>query len=257
MKLILFTIVLDGMPWIPMHLPTFNRLRGDWEWHIVEGVASPTHCTSWCKQIAPRLSTDGTSEYLDSIASHPRVRIHRKPSWDGKIEMVNVPMGHVSEPSVVMQVDVDEVWQSDQIEVIRSLFDVKSARNAAMFRCRYFVGPNLILTGKNCYGNHESYEWIRAWKINPGQRFELHEPPKIHGAEFRPVRHQETIDLGLVFDHYAYATRRQVEFKERFYGYAGAVAAWDRLQANRNWPAKLRDFLPWVTDDAIVQPLFT
>ena len=50
-----------------------------------------------------------------------------------------------------------------------------------------------------------------------------------------------------MFDHYAYAFREQVEMKEQYYGYRGAVKQWERLQANQEWPVKeLRDFLPWV-----------
>lgn len=251
MKVVFFTIVLDGMPFIPCHLPTFNRLKFDWEWHVVEGVALPNHCTSWCSKVEPRLSRDGTTEYLRSIASHPRVRIHQRPVWDGKVEMVNVPMAALQSHCLVMQIDSDEIWLPGQIETIRQMFIRDPDRNMALFTCRFFVGPNIAVTERGCYGNRLG-EWARAFIADPGMRFAKHEPPELEGVKPVAFMPEETSRLGLIFDHYAYATRQQLEFKERYYGYAGAAAAWDRLQANREWPAKLRNFFPWVKSDSIV-----
>ena len=255
MKLLAFTIVLDGMPWIPLHLPMFNRTTVDWEWHVIEGVAKPMHCTSWCRPMAPRLSIDGTTEYLESIANHPRVRVHRKQAWDGKIEMVNRAAVMVTEPdTVLMQIDADELWQAWQIDTVCSLFEEDRSRNAAFFRCRYFVGQNIVTSGRNCFGDN-AYEWQRAWRVSPGCYFDKHEPPVIHGMKVRPFTKQETESAGLVFDHYAYATQEQVAFKERYYGYPSAVSNWRRLQANTRWPARLRTFLPWVKDECLAMPL--
>ncbi len=60
---------------------------------------------------------------------------------------------------------------------------------------------------------------------------------------------------GLIFDHYAYVYESQVRFKQRYYGYADAVDHWRKLQAHTDFPCKLKDFLPWVTDNAIVDTL--
>lgn len=255
MKLLAFTIVLDGMPWIPLHLPMFNRTSVDWEWHVIEGVANPKHCTSWCRPIIPRLSNDGTTQYLGSIESNPRVHVYRKPEWDGKLEMVNVAAARVSSPgTVLMQIDADEVWQHWQIDSICSMFDEDRSRNCAAFRCRYFVGQNLVTMGRNCYGD-KSYEWYRAWRVDPGCSFSRHEPPVIQGQQVKEFSKDETESAGLVFDHYAYSTRAKVAFKEVFYGYTGAVEQWERLQSNTRWPARLRSFLPWVKDDCMVTTL--
>ena len=60
-----------------------------------------------------------------------------------------------------------------------------------------------------------------------------------------------------MFEHYAYATGAQVRFKERYYGYRGAVDAWRRLQQQQQQPqsptlpCRLREFLPWVSDDTM------
>ena len=54
----------------------------------------------------------------------------------------------------------------------------------------------------------------------------------------------------LVFDHYAYADPDAVAFKERFYGYDGALDAWKRLNERRG-PVDVRGVLPWVHESAI------
>lgn len=251
MKLVLMTIVLDGMPYITQHLPTLNRLGFDWEWRIVEGVARPTNCTSWCKEITPRYSDDGTTEYLRSISSHPRVRVTQRESWDGKVEMCNAAVDGIHEECVLLQVDSDELWTAGQLTSIRQMFMQHPEKNCALFKCRYFVGHNLYTTTPNAYGNRRG-EWLRAFRWSPGMRWAAHEPPRVDRLSMRPFDLEFTSSLGLVFDHYAYATEKQLRFKEVYYGYAGAVDAWKRLKANKHWPAKLRDFFPWVTDNCEV-----
>ena len=251
MKLIVSTIVLDGMPWITWHLPMLNRLRGiDWEWHVMEGVAAPMHCTRWCSKIEPRVSGDGTTQYLDSIASHPRVRIYRKPLWLGKIEMVNRPLKQ-KEPYVLLQADADELWTTSQVESIHWLL-TKTQWKAAQFSCRFFVGPHIAVTERGGYGNRDS-EWMRAWRMEPGMLFERHEPPVVRGHRGIVAPPTVTKDIGLVFDHYAYATEAQVAFKERFYKYEGATAAWKRMQRYIGFPAPLNQFLPWVDTPSKVE----
>jgi hypothetical protein len=91
--------------------------------------------------------------------------------------------------------------------------------------------------------------------------FTTHEPPmlverladgtKRNVASLDIFRHAETEAAGLVFDHFAYATREQAQFKESYYGYAGAVAKWEALQ-RATLPVRLRDYFDWVHDDAMV-----
>jgi len=253
MKVAFFTIVLDGMPYISWHLPMMNKLSLDWEWHVVEGVARPTHCTKWCKTIDARLSVDGTREYLDEIVSHKRVHVHKRPLWDGKIQMVNVVAEHIKEKTLVIQIDSDEIWTAGQIETIHQLLSTR-ANNSALFTCRYFVGQDIAALGRGGYGNRGG-EWMRAFVMSPGMRFSSHEPPRIAGVTLNPIMPDVTESYGLVFDHYAYATRKSVAFKEKYYGYKDAVACWERLQMNHVWPAKLKNFFPWVRDESVVEKI--
>ncbi len=247
MKLSLFTIVLDGMPWIKHHLEMLQSTRLDWKWVIVEGVARPTKDTSWVKGIKPRLSKDGTHEYLKSI-DDIRVKVISQPRWENKTSMVNTALANLP-AGVLMQIDSDELWSAGQLEKIVSWFEEDQSIDSMKFFCRYFVGPSIITTSIDAYGNNPN-EWLRAWRFKRGQLFVTHEPPKLQGSETNCVSRVKTLTHGLCFDHMAYASEKQVAFKEDYYGYPGAVAQWRKLQANQIWPVKLKDYLPWVDDKA-------
>lgn len=253
MKLHILTIVLDGMPFLLSQLSVFNRVRDDWHWHIVEGTALPVKDTAWCKRIEPRLSKDGTTELLEQFKAHPRITVHQRASWEGKTAMVNHALQYMREPGVLLQVDMDEIWTSYQIEDIVAIFGQQPTVDCAKFYCRYYVGPNLVTVGDDCYGNN-SYEWMRAWRFIPGMYFVSHEPPKLAGIDDqrRCLPREKTALLFLTFEHYAYVYEAQVRFKEQYYDYPGAVAQWRKLQQNKIWPAQLKAFLPWVDDRAQV-----
>jgi len=255
MKLHILTIVLDGMPWLPSHLAVFNTLNVDWHWHIVEGVAANTHCTKWCRTLLPRLSVDGTTEFLDDISAHKRVTIYRKEQWDGKIEMVNAPLKVIQEPGLLWEMDADELWTKAQIETGVNLFIANPNRQLAQFKCRYYFGPDIVITSDNTYGNHHDYEWYRLWRWTPGQLFTTHEPPRLPGSTEHKIPIADTEKAGLVFEHYAYATPEAVSFKEYYYGYTNALENWHKLQENKKWPARLGEFIPWIKDEATASRL--
>lgn len=257
MKLCLLTIVLDGMPWITRHWPEFEKLDFDWQWHVIEGVARNTACTSWCAPATPRLSNDGTTGYLDSLADYDhRVILHRKELWQGKREMVNAPLRVMHEPCLLVQVDSDELWTAEQLTRLRQLFIEQPEKNSARFHCDYRLGPNIHITSRGGFGNHDDYEWKRAWRWTPGMLFASHEPPAFERFVERPFTYAETEATGLVFRHEAYSALKQVTAKSRFYGspnnkqghlYANAVEGWQRLQRNRVWPVTdLKQYLRFV-----------
>lgn len=251
-----FTIVLDGMPWITRHLPEFRKLPFPWRWIVVEGVAQNVHCTSWCAKLEGRLSSDGTREYLDSLHDSRMTVLHAR-LWPGKVAMCNAAVERITEPCLLWQVDADELWTAPKIKKVAQLFDELPHYNAAYFDCRYFVGPDVVTEGVNCYGNNREYEWLRVWRYQPGMRFERHEPPRISGLTLNAMPHELTHKAGCVFDHMAYATPQQVQFKARYYAgssnpnavhYQRAMEGWSKLQTNQHWPVRLKDFLPWVDD---------
>jgi hypothetical protein len=264
MKLIAFTLVLDGMPWITKHLDILRATNLDWKWIIVHGAAMNNGSTQWCQPQEPRLSTDGTTEYLRSIKDD-RVLLMECDRWNSKDQMCNAAVSEIKEHCVLMEIDSDEIWTPSQIEKIVEQFDSNSCGmtpcsvhnrtgypvDAMQFKCRYFVGEGLITKGEHCYGDMD-YEWWRTWRYYPGTKFESHEPPVIPLGTGLKFPKSATSEMGLVFDHYAYATEAQVAYKEKFYGYKGLLEGWKRLQEQRMFPVFLRDFFPHVTDNALV-----
>jgi glycosyltransferase involved in cell wall biosynthesis len=267
-----FTIVLNGQPYIPYHIDIFKQLPFQWHWHIIEGVANLTHDTAWSVELGGEisndihrngLSNDGTTEYLDELAQlHPEhVTIYRKPPgifWDGKREMVNAPLVNIQAECLLWQVDVDELWTVEQLKNGRQLFIRYPLKTAAFYWCWYFVGQNLIIGTRHCYGQNPQQEWLRTWRFKPGAVWIAHEPPilaqpDINGeyvdiAKINPFLHPDTEKNGLIFQHFAYVTKAQLLFKEQYYGYQDAVAQWEKLQLVTKFPVFLRDYFAWVKD---------
>ena len=256
-KLCIMTICLDSMPYITWHLPVFNRLTIPWRWIVAEGAAMNVKDTAWCRPQTPRLSNDGTTEYLNSLKGHPRITVLQRPSWDGKVEQCNACLALIKEPCLLLQVDSDELWTAEQLETLVSFFNAYEQIKSARFLCRYFLGVNVHITSRNGYGNHPG-EWLRAWRFEPGMKFLKHEPPVLAGCEGPCATREQTAEVGLVFDHWAYVFEKQVAYKEQFYGYKDAVKHWRRLQENKIWPVKnLQSFLPWVGPGVTADRLFT
>lgn len=240
-----------------MHYTAFRQAECEWEWHIVEGTALAEHCTSWCNVLNPGLSTDGTTEYLDRLAAiDRRIFLHRSEAWHGKIAMVNEALRFLNDECALLEIDSDELWTSSQLEQLSNLLN-DGRHNCAQFACRYFLGPDIAITKRGQFGNRDG-EWLRLWRYSPGMRFKTHEPPVMDGMTPKIMPVTTTMQYDLVFDHMAYATLEQVEFKAAFYGseqnplgklYADSVAGWKRLQDNAKWPVKVREYLPFVNDD--------
>jgi glycosyltransferase involved in cell wall biosynthesis len=271
-----FTLVLNGEPFIGYHIDVFKQLPFRWHWHIVEGVADLKHDTSWSLALGGNIteaihhqgrSNDGTTEYLDELARlYPEnVKVYRQPEnvfWDGKREMVNAPLANIHEECLLWQVDVDELWTVQQLCNGRQIFIENPEKTAAFYWCWYFVGKNLVISTRNCYAQNPQQEWLRTWRFKPGAVWAAHEPPILveplpdnqwrNVAAVNPFLHEETEEWGLIFQHFAYVTPRQLQFKEQYYGYKNAVSQWTALQEQDKFPVLLRQYFPWVRDDTMV-----
>lgn len=271
-----FTIVINGMPFIEQHIKTFKNLSIQWHWHIIEGVADLKNDTAWSVPNGGKIpkslhsngqSIDGTSAYIDQLkVLYPnQISIYRKPPgmfWNGKAEMVNAPLQFIKKEVILWQIDVDEFWTCEQIAVGHQMFKQDPSKYAAFYWCHYFVGPTLMLLSRHCYANNPNFEWLRTWRYKPGFRFLSHEPPTLaeqsYSGTIKPVTlrgtfsHEETESKGLIFQHFAYTVKSQLEFKESYYGYRDAVLNWERLQSHTHFPAKLKEFFTWVNDETIV-----
>lgn len=281
-----FTIVLNGEPFIRYHERVFSQLPIRWHWHVVEGVAALKHDTAWSVAAGGHVSdaihvggrsNDGTHEYLDDLARRfpDQVTIYRKPFgefWDGKLEMVNAPLGNIREGCLLWQVDSDELWTAQQIVTIYNEFRSNGGKTAAYYWCWYFVGPNKLISTRYNYTQNPRQEWLRTWRFQLGDRWAAHEPPTLMRHDksgvsvdvggLNPFQHDEMEMVGAVFQHFAYVTEAQLRFKESYYGYAGALIHWNKLQCHEG-SGLLRDYLPWVADNTVfddrdslnVQPL--
>jgi hypothetical protein len=245
----IFTIVLDGMPYITEHLPVYQSLTVPWRWLIAEGASENVNCTKWCKWQEPRHSWDGTEEYLASI-DDPRVTYLSRKLWAGKKAMINNLLLQVTEPCVLVEADADELHSKENLELLYEVFNRDASVGCIQMPCRYFVGPDLVCIGTNCWSNRDT-EWERAWRYLPGDRFSSHEPPVFpyHG---RVMRRAEAQHIGLKFDHYAYATYEQAIYKEKFYGYTGLVDQWIALQKHQEFPVQLDKFFPFAKPSPMV-----
>ena len=271
-----FTIVLNGQPFIRYHIDILKELPFKWHWHIIEGVADLKHDTAWSVKLGGSISDefhrngcskDGTTEYLDQLVEkYPEnITIYRQAEgvfWDGKREMVNAPLANIHEECLLWQIDVDELWTVEQICTAQQMFFNNPGKTAAFYWCWYFVGKKLVVSTRNCYTQNPQQEWLRTWRFKPGAFWAAHEPPILveslldgqlkNVAAENPFVHDETEKLGLVFQHYAYVTEEQLQFKEQYYGYKNAVAEWLNLQQQAQFPVVLREYFSWVVDETQV-----
>ena len=150
------------MPFIQRHLPIFEQLSPeiDWEWHVVEGVAlgradsrRPYSSRSMEDSHRQYRSKDGTSEYLDYIVSLPnsRVVLYRKPlgkAWKDKLEMINTVVHRLTRPTLLLQIDSDEIWN---VEMIRNAIEI--FHHSPNRRCAYvvFERENFNLISFSCF----------------------------------------------------------------------------------------------------------
>jgi glycosyltransferase involved in cell wall biosynthesis len=263
-----FTIVHNGMPFIKRHLEMFEQLSCEWHWHIIEGPAALIKDSSWSLKNGGHLpentsilSNDGTSDYLDSIAEkHPeKITLYRKNNfWKGKLEMISASLSHLPERALLWEIDVDEIWNAAQIMALVAQFAQEPTRSGALFYCRFFTAPDRILDNLGFYGNNPSQEWRRVWNYKKGDFWKKHEPPcllrEVEPGHFQdvmtlyPFTQQETWRMGLVFDHLAYTTEEQLRFKESYYGYQGATAAWKEMMQCRDPEIFISNYFPWIQD---------
>lgn len=259
MTLNIFTIVLDGAPWIGAQFAELCRLRDfDWHWSIVEGVSLPKADTSWMGNQGAKVSHDGTNQFLSGLASHPRITVNSRPQWNGKTEMINAALTGFKKDGVLLQMDSDELWTFHQMIELLYLFEKNPEANTAQFEMDYMLGPNVISTSTDGYGNRAN-EWVRAWRYQRGLWMERHEPPVFNGNRGRLLDRKATsATVGSIL-HMAWVTPQQVGLKQRIYkgGYENAVDNWTSLQNNKEWPVKdLKSFLPWVGPNGSADLLF-
>tara|TARA_B110000483_G_C18088261_1_gene500902 strand:- start:35 stop:814 length:780 start_codon:yes stop_codon:yes gene_type:complete len=250
MNKVAFTIVLNGMPFIKDQYEIIPKIFD--HWYIIEGVSKNINCTRWCNPIAREyhennLSVDGTRQFLDTINKDKKITVIRKKNgdaWNGKVEMCNSFM-HLVKDCLLMQVDVDEFWSESVLLDIFKYCKTHNNFDAMQFRCSFYLGNNLVVNGKNCYGDMD-WDWWRLWMIGKHNNFISHEPPRIQNQKL-VIHKNDTSKAGWTFDHFAYKYKHQLEFKEKFYGYKGAVNQWEQLNSLESYENVFAEkYLKWI-----------
>jgi hypothetical protein len=254
--LTVFTIVLNGEPWIRRILPELQKLDIPWRWVVVEGVSLPRHCTSHCREVqahwhdADFLSVDGTRAYLDEISAHARVRVLRQPGpWEGKVAMIRAALAADQFHEAVVELDADELFTAPQLTLIHSFLVGQPVGTFMQFACDFYFGPRKKVITTTGFGS-QWYEWYRAWRFGPGVEFVSHEPPRLN-VPGSMVPRGVTQDMGLVLDHRSFVTAQQARFKEEFYGWPGFYEGWRLLQETTG-PVRLKKFMAYATENAVV-----
>jgi len=262
-----FTIVLNGMPFIRYHIRMLQSLPFDWHWHIVEGVADLKYDTQWSIALGGKivdkihnngLSNDGTTEYLDLLKQlfPNKISVYRKGNgnfWDGKVDMVNAPISYLPDNCILWQVDVDEFWDLKSINRMIKMFKDDKEKMAAYVYCHYFVGPKKYVASMNTWATLPE-DWLRVFRFYKGFHWKKHEPPTLVDKDGKDwgrekfISRDDTLRNGISFQHFAYVDYKQVEFKEIYYGYSGAINNWKKMQNTNGEEINPRKFLPWAGD---------
>lgn len=252
LPIIIYTIVINGMPFITYHFNIFKETNRYFQWHIIEGFGVGLENKNRYKKnmklnekyIYKGLSTDGTTLYLNKLKNENKeeVFIHRREYgniWSNKSEMIRITH-NINFKCVLIEIDVDELWNSNQIIKISDLFEETNKR-CMFFHCHYFITPSYVTITKNVPTHANSYEWLRAWIYEKGDIWKCHEPPFLYNLNTKTynydklfgnkcLKHDFTEMNGLVFTHYSWTEENIVKFKEDFYEKEGLYNKWKEVE---------------------------
>jgi len=189
-------------------------------WIIVEGASKNGGSTSWCKtHRGSHNSTDGTVEFLQSIASDKVLIYSHDKFYSSKDEQFNKGiqmLKKLTQSCYLWQVDCDERWKLEDIELAeRKLW--RSEAKCASFQFNHWVKDNILAVGDWGSGRVN-----RLWKWK-GQSFESHEPAVMKGQ-------RKVLELPMKFDHYSMVFADDVKFKAKFYrGHEQVYVNWQNL----------------------------
>ena len=258
-----FTIVYNGMPFIKRHLDRFNQMPFPWHWHVIEGLSCVAgdsgsnghHARGGRppKDAKGFLSADGTTEYLDELATLPNVTVYRNDKiWASKLDMVNRPLANIDYECVLWEVDVDEFYPSASMLELYNMFVANPKKTVAIL-------PHIDFLGKTKYVIRNGDSWgsqnfPRPWRYKPGYAWKSHEPPILINKrgqsllKINPFRGAEVGHLG--YHHYNYALPEQIKFKETYYGYKDLYEGWLKMQ---DMPGRVHvhDFFKFIDTEGV------
>ena len=249
-----FTLVWNGMPFIKYHLDVLEKLSFDWHWHIIEGPAqhgqdqgSRGHAARG--GFVPEVSDDGTIAYLKTLAQHPKVMVYLRQDWKGKVDMANAPLKNIKESCVLWQLDSDELYDRELFEKAYRIFMLHPEKNIGVVGMHQFVGPHKYVPlpqkkekSIDTWGTHK---YPRLFRYVSGLKWTSHAPPTLSFEKER------RFDMDILFHHYSYTLKKQVDFKGSYYGYKDFFDSWKSLQRTQGL-VMLGDYFPWLKGSNVI-----
>lgn len=224
---IAYTIIYNGIEHLKHNDFALKMLSMFDYWFVVDGAAGTKGSTAWCKDIHKGFkSTDGTVEYLQqlSIKHNNLWLIESEKKWISKDEMVNTAIENIkmiADKCWLYQVDADEQWQPEQLEIIEKEMTAQNAKTGKAYFTHY-VGK-----GIKAIGDWGSGTFTRIWNWQ-GELFASHEPPKLITGNGKEIIVSEK------FSHYSYYFENDVLFKSKYYkGYEQVYANWKKINEGK------------------------
>lgn len=168
-------------------------------------------------------STDNTVEIIENFIKDKPNFFFKKADgfWDGKTSMLNYWMTHENKPrdiDYVWQIDGDEFYLDEDFNKIKTLLINENPSQVDFFANHFWGDFNHCIdeTSDGKWAN--AIPWSRVFKINNKSKWISHEPPKMEFDEFtKLINKYDTLKMKIKLQHYSYVSKRQVEFKSKFY----------------------------------------
>lgn len=245
MKIVLCTLVLNEMQWLPKLYEQHKNWPGMVSWAFVESADQTYASTNPEMVTADGLSTDGTTDYLTRLAAiDPRVT-HIKHGFcssgdpaQAKCEARNCYLDAMEEirPKFFVVLDADEFYPSVFQSEINHLISIKLGNGYAFTHREIWHPPYLqkqsaFQLGLEVVGGFWSIPYCRVWRWYPGLRYLNHNTPSLNG---NPLDARINRMLGPTFPymvHMGFASSLVYRAaKNRYYEARG-----EAVDAKRSW----------------------
>jgi len=234
-----FTIVLNGQPLIE---PILRHACSMFDYGVcVEGASLPIPPGRGDGRLVTgggASSTDGTVavlKHLEKELSNLTVVYSAGEPWRGKAAMCDAAMDFC-EPGWIWQVDSDEAFFPDQVELMRALLDSSMSHVTDVEYYAHHFWPSVdyhTALNPGQFGN--ALPWRRTFRWQ-GESWASHEPPRLQRSHEVVLSREDTRILGVLMFHFGYCVESQFIAREKFYGMPPG-----RLVNERNEWLKTRD----------------
>jgi hypothetical protein len=197
--------------------------------------------TSWA-------TTDGSStdNTIDVIKSFPdpekKIKlIQANGFWNGKTHMTNEWAKHMTGDYIWM-ISTDEFYMEKDVEKIKNILETKRP-DQIDFYANHFWGDFRNCVNENTgHGWANEIPWERIHRHVRGARWARHEPPLyLHPDGLLTcqkilINREETLKMGIKMYHYSFVSKKQIDFKQKFYKNDSYKALWKKWKEDHNTP---------------------